>query len=228
VQDNLGGALTDPYNPNFDYGACITDRRHSFTAYGTYQLPFATGHRLLGGWYVSVIFSAYTGLSLSLNQGGSVFGDSYGIESVPLKSGAHFSNQGLNHGVTGSGGVATAGDPSSGGTGINLFADPNTVFNDFRPFLLSQDTRTSRGLIRDPSWWNTDASIGKIFKVSERTMITITVDAFNLFNHTIFADPQMSLLAPSNFGVITQQAGNPSQGDFAGPRRIQAGLRIEF
>jgi hypothetical protein len=75
---------------------------------------------------------------------------------------------------------------------------------------------------------NTDASVGKTFKVREGTKITLTVDSFNLFNHTIFADPQMSLLSPATFGVITQQAGNPGQGDFAGPRRLQAGLRIEF
>jgi hypothetical protein len=228
VQDNLSGDLTDPYNPGFDYGDCITDRRNSFTAYGTYQLPFAKEHNFLGGWHVSLIFSAYTGLPLDVTQSGSVFGDSYGTESVPLISGAHLASQGVHRGVTGSGGVGTAGDPADGGTGINLFADPEAAFNDFRPFLLSQDTRTSRGLVRDPGWWNVDASIGKTFKVHERVKITLTVDSFNLFNHTIFSDPQVSLLSPANFGVITQQAGNPAQGDFAGARRVQAGLRVEF
>lgn len=59
------------------------------------------------------------------------------------------------------------------------------------------------------------------------------MDFFNRFNYTIFNDPgdaynAMSLLDSPNFGVITDQAGSPQNGDFAGPRRVQAGLRVEF
>jgi hypothetical protein len=39
----------------------------------------------------------------------------------------------------------------------------------------------------------------------------------------------LSLLSPAAFGVISSQlTGNPARGDFAGPRRIQFGLRVDF
>jgi Carboxypeptidase regulatory-like domain len=227
VQDDQGGALTNSYSPRFDYGDSLTDRRHSLTGYGMYELPFARNKRI-GGWYISGIFSAYTGLPISITQDGDVFGGSAGIESVPVKPGTHFS-EGLHYGVAGSGGVGTAGDPSTGGTGLNLFSNPQAVFNSLRPFLISQDRRTARGSFRDLGWWNFDCSVGKTTAITERAKLTFSVDFFNLFNHPVFEVPSsMSLLDPAGFGVITQQAGSPSAGDFAGPRRIQVGARLEF
>jgi len=228
VQDNIGGSVTNPYDISLDYADSFTDRRHSFTGYGTWELPFFRSNRFLGGWYLSAIFSAYTGLPLGVNQGGDVFGNSFGIESVPSVNGVTPSIS-LHQGVAGSDGIGTAGDPATGGTGLNLFADPAAAFKSLRPFLISQDHRSARGLIRDLGWWNLDSSIGKRFPIKERLSVALSFDFFNMFNHVIFSDPSsMSLLDPANFGVITQQAGNPAYADFAGPRRIQVGLRLEF
>jgi hypothetical protein len=228
VQDELGNPATDPFDLHFDYADALTDRRHSFVGYGAWAVPFARNNRFLRGWYFSGIFSAYTGLPLGVNEGGTVFGQSFGIESVPSATGVPPS-VGLHHNVTGSDGVATAGNPANGGTGLNLFADPAAVFNTLRPFELSTDHRSARGLIRDLGWWNLDSSMGRKFNIGERLKMTFSLDAFNLFNHVIFSDPgSMSLNDPANFGVITNQAGNPSAMDFAGPRRLQAGLRFDF
>ena len=234
VQDNWGGVATDPYNLNFDYGDAITDRRHSLTGYGTWEVPWMKKSKVLGGWYFSGIFSAYTGLPLMVTDGEDLFGStqSSDTESVPITTGVKPSVGVYRH-VTGSNGVATSGDPATGGTGLNIFANPAAVFNSLRPFLLSQDTRSWRGWIREPGWWNFDMTVGKTFSVTERWKVRFNMDFFNLFNHPVFQDPQgcyncMSLQDPADFGVLTTQAGNPGVGDFAGPRRIQAGLRVEF
>ena len=136
---------------------------------------------------------------------------------------------GLHKGVAGSGGVGTTGNPATGGTGLNLFADPAASFNVLRPFLLSQDFRTARGSLRGLGFWNLDMSVGKSTSITERVKAVFAADFFNIFNHPSFADPALSILSNTSFGVISSQlTGNPARGDFAGPRRIQFGLRFEF
>lgn len=230
--DANGAALSNPYDPSFDYADSLSDVRHVFKVYGSYDLPFKRTNKLLGGWYTSFILLARTGLPIPVTQGGDVFGSSaiFGstTESVP-GIGTIDLQSGVNSGVAGSSGVGTTGNPATGGTGLNLFADPAAVFANLRPFLLSQDKRSSRGSIRGLGFWNLDASVGKSTSITERVNVTFTADFFNLFNHTVFNDPVLSLLTPASFGVISSQlTGNAARGDFAGPRRIQFGLRFEF
>ena len=59
--------------------------------------------------------------------------------------------------------------------------------------------------------------------------VAFSADFFNIFNHPGFADPSLSISSPAGFDVISSQlVGNAAYGDFAGPRRIQLGLRLEF
>jgi hypothetical protein len=230
--DANGAAISNPYDFSFDYADMLSDVRHVFKVYGTYDLPFERTNKVLGGWYTSFIFLSRTGLPISVTQGGDLFGSSaiFGstTESVP-SNGTINPGSGVNSGVTGSRGVGTNSNSATGGAGLNLFADPAAVFANLRPFLLSQDTRSARGSFRGLGFWNLDASVGKSTSISENVNITFTADFFNLFNHTVFNDPVLSLIQPATFGVISSQlTGNASRGDFAGPRRIQFGLRFEF
>lgn len=230
--DSNAGAWNNPYSPEFDYSNSLGDLRHVFKLYGVYEFPAMKKSRLLGGWHAAFIAIARTGFPISVTQGGNIFGSPaiFGStnESVPgirsLDAGG-----GLHRGVAGSGGVGTNGNPATGGTGQNLFADPAAVFNSLRPFLLSQDGRSSRGAIRGMGFWNLDLSIGKATTVTERLRAVFSADFFNIFNHPSFSDPSLSLNTPASFGVVTAQLnGNAARGDFAGPRRIQFGLRLEF
>ncbi len=230
--DASASAISNPYDIAFDYGDSVTDIRHVVKAYGTYELPFAPKNKRLGGWYTSFIFQARTGLPIPVSQGGQVFGSQaiFGstTESAYSNGSANLS-PGLYSGINGSGGVATSGNVAIGGTGLNLFKDPVAAFNSFRPFLLSQDTRSNRGLIRGLKFWTLDFSVGKETHIGERVSATLAFDFFNILNHPILRDPTLSLNTPSSFGVITSQLeGNPARADFSGPRRIQAGLRIDF
>jgi hypothetical protein len=239
VEDGGGGGTINSFDPAFDYGSCRFDRRHVVQSYGTYDLPFRKSSRLVGGWYLSYIFTAFSGLPLSI----SASGDGYGIgalfgitESVPAITTPPERKTSVHRGVTGSGGVGTAGSPAAGGTGLNLFSDPEAVFKSLRHFLLSQDTRNNRGLFRSLGYWNLDFSLGKRTPVTESVNITLSFDFFNIFNHPNFnASPSafglpVSILSPSTFGVITSQAtGLPILGDInVGPRRLQFGFRLEF
>src|SRR5262249_6866925 len=164
-----------PFDPAFDYGNALADVRHIFKLYGSYDLPLPKGNKLTSGWYTSFIFIARTGLPIPVTQGGDIFGSPaiFGstTESAPT-SGGEALNGGVHSGVAGSGGVGTTANPAAGGTGLNLFANPEAAFNSFRPFLLSVDGRTQRGVARGLGFWNLDFSIGKATSLTERANLT--------------------------------------------------------
>jgi hypothetical protein len=85
---------------------------------------------------------------------------------------------------------------------------------------LASDTRSGRGVLRAFPSWNLDVALGKTVYKGNRMKAGFGVEFFNLFNHVIFANPSLELTVRSNFGVISGQANTP--------RRIQAGLRLEW
>ncbi len=209
-----------------DYGPAFWDRRHNFNAHWFYELPLGRGRRLslgnaldkiIGGWWTSGIFTASSGLPLCVASGGRPWGGGVYTSTtiagcaVPI-SAPNFGNS-PHYGVTGSGGVGTVGD-------VNLFADPQAVFANFRRVLISQDGRTGRGTLRGLARWNLDWSLGKKTAVTESVNIIFSFDFLNVFNHMEFADPSTSLTGPSSFGVLRAQ--------FSTPRSVQFGFRVEF
>jgi hypothetical protein len=223
---NQGLAVSNPFRPGYDYGDAWSDRRHTLSLYGTYELPFWRRNRIFGGWQTSFILSAASGLPLLVFESGQEFGFG-GQAGAPAIAGLDY-REGKHFDVSGSGGVGTAGDPAVGGTGVNLFANPQAVLANFRPVLIGTDTQTSRGILRSFGFWNLDFSIGKSTRLYERLRVTVSADAFNLTNTVLFRDPNSNLFSRANFGVVTSQSGNPGSGDFSGPRRIQLGLRFDF
>ncbi|MGH9753640.1 MAG: carboxypeptidase-like regulatory domain-containing protein [Blastocatellia bacterium] len=232
--------FANPYDTNANYGPSFFDRRHVFNASALYDLPFGRGRRfsagkwadkIIGGWYVSSIFTASSGLPLFVAQGGEAFGGglaSIGATAIPLVDPGQFGNS-PNSPVVGSNGIGTNGDPARGGSGINLFANPEAAFNSFRQVLISQDTRTGRGnALRGFPYWNLDMSFGKKTAVTEQVNLVFHADFFNLPNHVNFNDPATSLASRPSFGVVSSQLVVPNRTSGAGSRWIQLGMRIEF
>ncbi len=231
-QENINVAAT-AFDLNVDYGPTLWDRTHVLNLSGFYELPFGQGkpvavtgpaNKIVGGWYVSGIFIANSGLPLTVTQHSQVFGGSQAFGSsgpgvYPRDPSTTYSNSVANN-VRGSGGVGVNSDPARRGTGLNLFGDPQAVYNTFRPLLLSQDGRHGRGILRGLPRWNIDLSIGKKTRINERIQAVFTFDMINALNRVEFGDPATNYQAPASFGVLNSQ--------FAGPRAIQMGLRIEF
>lgn len=234
---NSTNAMQSAFFPDFDYGPSDFDRTHTFNGYFLYELPAWTNRgagdklgRLTGGWFVSGIFRAASGLPLVVSQGVSALG---GGSSLVTLSGAIPTadagrvRTGVNHGVAGSNNVGTNGDPSTGGSGINLFDDPEAAFNGFRRILLSRDGRSGRANpLRGFPVWNLDFSLGKRTRLGERLAARFSLDFFNVFNHTVFSNPALDLTNPRGFGVVTQQ-NVPTRRE-SSSRWIQFGVRIEF
>jgi hypothetical protein len=237
--DDLGAVQNYPleasssFDHSIDYGPSFFDHRHVVTATWVYDLPFGRGTRFssdneplnkaIGGWYFSGIFKAASGLPLTVAESNQAWGggDTLGIAvsgAIPINS-PNFGNS-VHSGVSGSGGVGIDGNPATGGSGLNIFANPQTVLGDFRPIELSTDGRSGRGVLRGFPYWNFDLSMAKRTLVTERVAFLFSADFLNAFNHVVFNDPTLNMQDPASFGVISSQANSP--------RAIQLGLRLEF
>ena len=237
--DDIGAVQNYPleasssFDHSIDYGPSFFDHRHVVTANWVYELPFGRGTRFstgnqplnkaIGGWYFSGIFKAASGLPLTVAESNQAWGggDTLGLVvsgAIPINK-PDFGNS-VHSGVPGSGGVGTNGDPATGGSGLNIFADPQAVLADFRPIQVSKDRRSARGVLRGFPYWNFDLSLAKRTLVTERVAFLFSADFLNAFNHVVFNDPTLSMQDPASFGVISSQANNP--------RAIQFGLRLEF
>jgi hypothetical protein len=234
---NNAGFYANSFHPGTEYGPASFDRRHVFNGYYIYEIPMGKGHlignnatadRVLGGWSTSGIFTAWSGLPLTVTESGQVWGDGLQIttNSAMIPVGPLLST-GKSSGVAGSNGVGTTGDPARGGTGLNLFADPAAAYNDFRYVAISQDTRTGRANpMRGLPFWNLDMNLSKRTAITERVSIRLSFDFFNIFNHPNFATPTLSYSNPQAFGVISSTLTPPNRTNSA--RWIELGLRLEF
>jgi hypothetical protein len=233
---NSAGELASSFFPDVEYGPSFFDQLHTFNANWVYDLPFGNGgrfdahnwlNRAIGGWYLSGIYQAESGapVQVSQNISGQTFGGTvifgYGTGAIPT---ARVST-GNNNGVSGSNNIGT------GGSGKNLFSNPENAFNSFRPALLTEDGRAGRGVLRGLSRWQLDVSLGKQTKITERVNFALSFDFLNIFNHPNFFDPTPNLEDKANFGVITTQLTpdpNATFQIFYRPRAIQIGGRIQF
>jgi hypothetical protein len=202
--------LANPLNPGIDYGPSHFDRRNTLNSLFVYNLPktysiFPAGvNQVLGGWHVSGIITAVSGLPLYVTEGSQVWGggqrSAASTPAVPLVN-VKTIHAGVHTNVAGSGGIGTSG----GVGGINLFGNPAAVHNDFGYVQISSGMDGYKAPLRGLAFLNTDASIGKTFPLHERLNLEIAADAFNLFNNVTFNSPSLPFLGSSvsGFGVMT-------------------------
>jgi len=225
VNQDIDSYIPNSYNTHYGWGNSVFDRKFVFNLISLYNMPFRSSNpvlnQIVNGWSLAPIFSWYTGLPLRVAVGsGQEFGQNgVGVGAV-LTQPNTFGN-GAHQNVAGSGGIGTTGNPATGGSGLNLFADPAAVFNAFRPIRLSQDTRAMGYDLRGQNRWNVDMALSRKFKVTEGASFSFSAQFFNIFNHLQLSDPaSLSLQTPTQFGVITSQLNSP--------RRIEMGLHIDF
>jgi hypothetical protein len=238
---NAASVMPNNFDLDAEYGPSLFDITHLFNATGMYELPFGKGKyfsasgpldKLIGGWYLSGIFTAQSGNALTVNQGPGVWGGSlflgFNSGAIPTTDPSSFGNT-VNSGVNGSNNIGTNGNPATPtrGSGLNLFSNPESVFNSFRRVEVSRDGRAGRANpLRGLPRWNLDMSLGKKTAITESVNVTFALDFFNIFNKVDFNNPSLDLNDPRGFGVITSQLTPPDR--TVGSRWIQFGMRIEF
>jgi hypothetical protein len=238
---NSASYYATSFDPSIEYGPSFFDRTHVLNATFNYDLPFGHGHKLgsanhefinkfIGGWYTAGVIRYSSGVPLVVEESNQVFGGgaifAFATGEIPLVNPGSLGG-GVHGGVTGSNGVGTAGDPKTGGSGINYFGDPSAALKQFRPILLSSDERTGRSRpLRGFPFKNLDLRLGKVTSFRERLKLEYSFDFFNAFNHPIFQDPLLQTTNLANFGVVNSQYVPANRN--SGSRWIQFGLRIEF
>jgi Carboxypeptidase regulatory-like domain len=252
--DTVGAVQNDAryysssFDTNLDYGTSFFDRPHVFNAIFNYELPFgkerfSSSHssinKTIGGWYTAGIFRKSSGVPELVTISGQSFGGGldFGTQAgeIALARTGSLGGGSVNNGVAGSVAntplgpvsVGTAGDPSTGGTGLNYFKNPAAAFQQFRPALLASDTNDGRdNPLRGLGLWNLDMRFGKTTRITEQIKVEFSFDFFNIFNHPNFLDPSFDVTNPANFGVINTQLIPADR--ISGARWIQFGLRVDF
>ena len=217
------------------------DVRHSLSFSGGWDLPFdkmwAKGPKVLTkGWSLYPILTYRTGFPLDVFAG--------------------LSTSNANPGPAGDGQAAlvradlvgntiTTLNPRNyttiNGTGGNYWFSPNN-FSNARLLALNAIAKSDpaglagiasygslpRNALRGPGMINTDLSIAKhLFVFREKLDAELRADAFNVFNHTNFANPTTNINSPT-FGTISSVVGASDPNNPRGPRIIQVALHLKF
>jgi hypothetical protein len=246
---NNAGFYSNSFNPSVQYGPSSYDRRNVFNAYYQYDLPAGKGHAfhggkyidpIIGGWYTSGIYSAWSGVPLKVSEGSQVWGGGtnvIGATDYMVPTSALPSANSINHNVSNTTTCTNSINPSAvtvgGGVGgasgsnMDIFSNPGAAYCGFGYVQLSSSGRTgSSNPMYGLPFWNFDMRLGKTTAIKERWKLGYSADFFNIFNHQNFANPSLSYTSPSSFGVITGTYTPPNRTNAA--RWIEMGLRLDF
>jgi hypothetical protein len=230
----------DPFDISRMYGVQNFDRKLVFNSFFVYEPPFFKGQqgilgRLLGGWNISPLFSAASGVPVycTATLGGTeseAFGAGDGVnffDNEQCFPTGPLPRAGRYQGVVGSGGVADQTNPDVTGQ-FNAFKDPVAVFNNLRPAILGFDNGhdSGQGLFRGLPIWNLDLSVKKNIKLTERFSTVFGAVFTNVLNHDQFTNPSIDLSNTGCLGVLSAACSGSPQANT--PRQVELSLRINF
>lgn len=233
--------IQNAYNPRGDYGLSEFDARHRFVLSGFYEFPFK-GNRLISGWQVGLVTQLQSGNpvnpTLAIGPGAGI---SLTVRPDLLKSvsgtgnpGQYFNNAALCEPFNGVPSGKAPAIPACASTPGAAFAVPCT-FNSTPTahgggtYLIVPGTCHPGDLGRDsitgPDFLNTDFSVTKNTKISERFNLQFRSEFFDIFNHPNFGNPILTATS-SSFGKISSTRF--PAGDFGSSRQIQFALKLIF
>ena len=237
VQATSADTATDPFNLDVMYGKQAFDRKFVYTMFVVYQPPFFKGQsgvlgHLLGGWTFAPLFAAGSGQPLpvgTINAGGS-YGEG---DSNNFTANGNTENAVLIAPYTGGNSAhRTAGTPGfgDGGLPVNLFANPQAVYNNFRNPILGLDTKNGGwGILTGLPYWNMDMSIKKDVRITERIGSEFQIIFTNVLNHAQLLDPVgIALGSPGSFGNLPGEGNGTNNNGPYTPRSMEFGFRVRF
>jgi hypothetical protein len=212
---NLGvdpvAGFTDPRNRDLDYTLLSMDRTHTFTTYGTFDLPFGpkgyllksdsgVASRIAGGWQLSWTGNISTGMPDSIAAANMLYGRGVPnvVGSFDPKSAAIFWQSGALAGNYFGNKYTKVKDPQCTNSSIvapSLQASCTlTAVADAQSGQIILDnplpgTQGNLGQYRlfSPSTWNVDMAMSKAVQIKEGMKLSIRVDVSNVFNHVQIA-----------------------------------------
>jgi hypothetical protein len=199
--------LQNAYNPRGDYGPSEFDTRHRLVLSGFYELPF-TANRLVSGWQFGVVQQAQTGSPLT--------------PTLAIGPGAGISLT-VRPDLTGT--VQTTGDPAQWFANKAVFVSPCVAAVPPATNPTCHPGTLGRDAITGPDFVNTDFSVTKNTKLTEKLNLQFRTEMFDVFNHPNFGNPVLTVTSGS-FGKI--QSTRFPTGDFGSARQIQFAMKLLF
>jgi hypothetical protein len=217
--NTTGGLICDATNLRVCRGNSDFDIRHLFNVNGIWELPIGRGHALggsapgwlnqiIGGWQVSGIFSARSGLPFSLATSSwprSFFFDSnFGVPAV----------------ITGDASLFRPSIHNGPGGTVQFFADPDAALAGTEYPRHGQPG--NRNSLRSTPFYNLDTLVTKNFRLpwSETQRLQIRWEAYNALNHHTYSIPSSIDIGSTTFGQVT--------GSASAARVMQFGIRWDF
>ena len=187
--DSRNGGRTGPINPfdlNADKGRSSLDVPHLLSADAIIDFPFGKGQRWLNsgrgdrvvsGWQLNIIQSARSGFPFTVVCNCDLvrptqIGDPFA--NVPAGRFMNVAAFSTTQGIT-----TLPANPA--GTVIRYGSLPRNSF-------------------KGPAIWNTDMSLFKTTRITERTKFQVGLEAFNVWNHTKRTVPNNNINDPGSFG----------------------------
>jgi len=242
--------LQDANNPRGDYGLSEFDARHRFVLSGFYNLPFR-GNRLVSGWEIGAITQLQSGNPITplvqVNLGPATF--NLRPDAVGPVTGGHgpaqfyniTSKTGLCENYNGPTTNLTLAVPDCASDASAALAIPCTFNNGATPATQNlvlgscHPGDINRDGLPGPDFINTDFSIIKNTKLTERFNLQFRAEMFDIFNHPNFGNPGNVLSSSSargatsligSFGSITSTRF--PTGDFGSSRQMAFALKLIF
>jgi hypothetical protein len=208
-----------------NYAVTDFDRTRNFEQTVSYELPAGKGHQyfnsgptmyVLGGWQVSAILSAVSGLPFSITTSSATTGTTQTANQVAPYV--------VTHAVAGASAPVTPTwfNPAS-------FTSPTCVAYSPTNQVPCALGNTGRNQFRGPGYFSDNLSMFKTFPLyRESVNLQARIDAFNLTNTPAFGLPNGSL--GSNLGKITTTLGSGvgNVNGVGGPRVLEAGVKVLF
>jgi hypothetical protein len=244
--------VQNSFNPRGDYGLSEFDARHRFVLSGFYELPFKKGNRLLGGWEIGAVTQLQSGNPMTplvqVNLGPQTF--NLRPDAVGPATGGHGPAQFYN--FTAKNGlcenyngpttpITTLAVPDCATDTSAVLAIPCTFNAGAKPATQTlilgscHPGDIKRDGLPGPDFINTDFSLVKTTKLTERFKLQFRAEMFDVFNHPNFGNPgnvlsSSSALVPTSFinsfGTITSTRF--TTGDFGSSRQMQLALKLMF
>jgi hypothetical protein len=216
--DNSDAALDFNWPDAFGHNRARTgyDRPHNLQVSGIAELPFGKGHalaqagwkaRVLGGWQLNGIFSAYSGTPFTV-----------GSSNASLN--APGNNQTADQVVSE---VKILGGIGRGSS----FFDPYA----FAPVTAVRFGNTGRNILRGPGVVNVDASLFRTFSFTDRWKMQFRAESFNFTNTPHFNNPGTSVSGATRNpdGTIRSLGGYTEvTAAAADERQFRFSLRVSF
>ena len=198
LNDSLLNQLS-PSNLRFNYSNSDYDVRHNFTANYIWELPYKFQNKavdeVLGGWSISGTWFAHTGYPYSVyDTAGATLISNYSNGATLLLPG-----------------FFTGGSTRPGCSTPDTACLTSSQFLDAGSQLaLGSFGNVKRNAFRGPGYFNTDLSVNKRFKVTERVNFVVGANAYNVLNHANFRNPAGDLADSTTFGNIQGTVNPPT------------------